>query len=94
MQAKFLNHLIVNNDLLNKFQNIAEIYPDNQITLIVYGLTEFCKKNSNVGRLTFEINLTELQLNLNISHRLLDTAADLANTVMQYSKSVAEIPFK
>lgn len=94
MQAKDLNNLIVNKNLLNKFQNIVEIYPDNQITLIVCGLKEFCRKNSNVGRLTFEINLTELQLILNISHRLLDTAADLANTVMQYSKSVAEIPYK
>lgn len=94
MLAKDLNHLIATKALISKFQQIIDAHPDNHITLLVCGLKEYCRTKSNIGRLAFESNLIELQILLNISHRLLDTAADLANTVMQFSKSVAEILYK
>lgn len=65
------------------------------MTLLVFGLKEYCRGNTrNIGRMAFETALTELQLVANVSHRMLDTAEDLGVTVMQFSKSVAEIPYK
>lgn len=93
--GKELNNLIKANDLLNHLKSIEAIFDNKQITLLVFGLKEFCRQNPcNIGRLAFETALTEIQLLANISHRLLDTADDLGNTVMQFSKSVAEIPYK
>lgn len=94
MLAKELNHLITTKALIVKFQQIIDIHPDNHITLLICGLKEYCRMTSNVGRLAFESDLIKLQILLNISHRFLDTAADMANTVMQFSKSVAELPYK
>lgn len=95
MPAAELNGYVKENELLQRVKLIQCLYPNKQITLLVFGLKEFCRKNrSNVGRMAFERALTEIQLMANVSHRLLDTAEDIGNTVMQFSKSIAEIPYK
>lgn len=75
-------------------QQIQKSNPSKKITMIIYGLKEFCKKSQNVGRLAFETKLTEIQVIMNISHRLIETSADLNITIVQFSKSVGDIPFK
>lgn len=65
-----------------------------KITIIVHGIKEFCRKSKNVGRHSFEKTLTELQVLLNINNRLIETSADLNITVLQFSKSIGDIPFK
>lgn len=62
--------------------------------MIIYGLKEFCRKSKNVGRLAFETKLTELQIQMNVCHRMIETAADLNITIVQFSKSIGDIPFK
>lgn len=95
MTAAELNEAIKNENLSSLIQNIRTFFNEKQITLLIFGLKEFCRtKRNNVGRMAFEIALTETQLVSNISHRLLDTAEDVGQTVMQFSKSVAEIPYK
>lgn len=95
MTATELNDAVKDNNLLPQIQNIQTIYNDKKVTLLVYGLKEFsCSHRNNAGRMTFEMALTEIQLLANVSHRLLDTAEEVGHTVMQFSKSVAEIPYK
>lgn len=90
-----LNETIKLNKLRSLIKNVQQLFNRKQITLLVHGLKEFCRGNrNNVGRLTIETALTEIQLEENIGHRLLDTAEDVGYTVMQYSKSIAEIPYK
>lgn len=95
LQAKELIDLIKRNELLTRITNIQEILTNKEITLIIFGLRDYCRKNSKeIGRRTIEVSLTELQLLNNVSHRLLETAADFGLTVSQFSKSIAEEPFK
>lgn len=47
-----------------------------------------------VSQAQIEYALTELQLVCNCSHRFIETAPDLAQMVTQFTKAVAEIPFK
>lgn len=95
MPASEVNESVKQDKLLSLVQNLQDIFPKNQITLLIHGLKDFCRCNrSNAGRLAFETALTEIQLMANVGHRLLDTAEDMGHTVMQFSKSVAEIPYK
>lgn len=95
MPASEANEAVKQDKLLSLIQDLQGIFPKNQITLLVHGLKDFCRGNqSNAGRLAFETALTEIQLMANVSHRLLDTAEEVGHTVMQFSKSVAEIPYK
>lgn len=95
MTGSGLNETIKCDKLRSLVKNIQQLFNRKQITLLVHGLKEFCRNNrSNVGRLAIETALTEIQLEENVGHRLLDTAEDVGYTVMQYSKSIAEIPFK
>lgn len=83
------------NSLLGQLQNIQSLYNGKQVCLLVCGLRDYCRQYpKQLKRLTIEKTLTELQILANISHRLLDTSADLANVVMQFSKSIAEFPYK
>lgn len=95
LTGRELNDLVKNDELLNHLESTKIMFENKEITLLIIGLKEYCRQNAgNVGRQAFETALTEVQLLANISHRLLDTADDLGNTIMQFSKSVAEIPYK
>lgn len=63
--------------------------------MIIFGLKEFCRRHKNViGIKETEIKLTQLQLLANCSHRLHETPDDVALSVLQFSKAIAEEPFK
>lgn len=85
------------NNILNIVQAAQEELPfDSQsTTLVIYGLKDFCRKRRNVvGIKETEIKLTQLQLLANCSHRLHETPDDIALTIAQMSKAIAEEPFK
>lgn len=85
------------NQILSIVQAAQEVLPLQTLstTLVVYGLKDFCRRNKNViGMKETEIKLTQLQLLANCSHRLHETPDDIAITVLQMSKAIAEEPFK
>lgn len=95
MPATDLNSLITNNGLSIRIQYIKSRFPDKQLTLLIFGLKEFCRINkTKVSRYAFETALTELQMFEGVSHRLLDTFEDIAQVFLQFSKSIAEKPYK
>lgn len=95
MTAAELNSYVITNKLKNRIETIKTQYPDKEVSLMVFGLKEYCRNNrANAGRFAFETALTELQLVHNISHRLLDTAEDVAQIFLQFSKSIAEKLYK
>ncbi len=94
ISADELNEEIERKSIMATMQRIKTENASKSITIIVYGLKEFCRRNKNVGRLQFETTLTELQVLLNVNNRLIETSADLNITVLQFSKSIADIPYK
>lgn len=95
MTAAELNSYIKGKLLIDRIETIKNNYPDKELSLVIFGLKEYCRNNrANAGRIAFETALTELQLLHNISHRLLDTAEDVAQVFLQFSKSIAEKPYK
>jgi len=85
------------NQLLNTVQAAQETLPfvPQSTTLVVYGLKEFCRRHRNViGMKEMEIQLTQLQILADCSHRLHETPDDISLTVTQMSKAIAEEPFK
>lgn len=94
MTAVDLNGYVKSNTLVDHITDVQNKCPNKQVALFVFGLKEFCRGNRNAGRLAIETILTEVQLFNGISHRLMDTAEDVGNAVMQFSKSIAEIPYK
>lgn len=94
MTAAELNGYVKSCQLIDHIADIQSKCPDKQVALLVFGVKEYCRNNRNAGRLAIETALTGVQLFNGTSHRLLDTAEDVGNVVMQFSKSVAEIPYK
>lgn len=94
MFAPQLADQIKGNTLLDFMQSMQKQLPEKQITLLVCGLADRLVANRQLTRLSVEKSMTRLQLLAGISHRLLETAADVANTVVQFTKAVAEAPFK
>jgi len=85
------------NKLLNIVQAAQELLPHypQTTTLVIYGLKDFCRRRRNViGIKETEIKLTQLQLLACCSHRLHETPDDIALTVAQISKAIAEEPYK
>lgn len=95
MTAEELNAYVTSKQLIYRIKNIESVYPDKKLSLMIFGLKEYCRLNrGNVGRFAIETALTELQLLHSISHRLLDTAEDVAQVFLQFTKSIAEKPLK
>lgn len=95
MTAAELNTYVSHGQLINRIETIESEYPDKILSLAIFGLKEYCRVNrQNAGRFAFETALTELQLFHGVSHRLLDTADDVAQMFLQFSKSIAEKPYK
>lgn len=84
------------NLLLNLVQTAQEalLQQSKSTTLVVYGLKDFCRRLKLIGIRETEVQLTQLQLMANCSHRLHETPDDIALTVTQMSKAIAEEPFK
>lgn len=94
MFAAQLGDFIRANGLVSYIQTAQQQMPAKKITLLVCGLSDYLTANRWLSRLAVEKALTRLQLFAGISHRLLDTAADVATTVVLFTKAVAETPFK
>lgn len=95
MTAAELNLYVSCKQLNNRIKELESFYPGKRISLVIFGLKEYCRTNrDNVGRFAYETALTELQLLHDISHRLLDTAEDIVQVFLQFTKSVAEKPYK
>ncbi|GAB0091017.1 hypothetical protein DMENIID0001_058090 [Sergentomyia squamirostris] len=78
-----------------RIQSLKGIYPDRTPVIIIYGLKDsFRKSDKSVNRHDVEMSLVEAQILHNCCHRLVENPAELAATVAQFSKSVAEIPHK
>lgn len=87
IQKKTLNKLI---------ENIISEFEDITLTLLIFGFKQYSKTNKviKINRYEMEESLTEIQLTYNCCHRLQETPDDIAQTVGQFSKAIAEIPFK
>lgn len=82
--------------LLDYIQQIRTAYPaDFTIDLIICGLKSYCRENRGaIGRTETELALTETQLMADVCHRLLETGEEVATIIQQYTKSIAENPYK
>ncbi|XP_074108226.1 methyl methanesulfonate sensitivity 4 [Cotesia typhae] len=57
-------------------------------------LYESIENIPKVSRKIFDINLIQIQLQAKCNSRLIDEAADMSLLIYQYTKSIAEIPYK
>lgn len=83
--------------LLEKVQAAQEDFHTIPVStlLIIYGLKAYCRKHKNATNMReTELYLTQLQILANCSHRIFETPDEVALTVTQISRSVAEEPFK
>lgn len=97
LEAENFVKQIKENRLLSVVQAAQEVltYELMSTTLVVFGLKDLCRRRKNiVGIRETEIQLTQLQLLANCSHRLHETPDDIALTVAQMSKAIAEEPYK
>lgn len=97
IDAKQFIDAIKGRRLLEKIQAAQEdfhIMPVSTL-LIIYGLKAYCRKHKNATNIReTELNLTQLQMIANCSHRIFETPDEIALTISQISRSVAEEPFK
>lgn len=97
-------HVILGRDMLQsvkegnfkgRIESLKDLYPGKSFVILVYGLKDtFRKSDRSVSRHDIEVSLVEAQILHNCCHRLVENPAELAATVAQFSKSVAETPFK
>lgn len=81
--------------LIPTIKSYADIYPDKKISLFIYGFRKFLRgTNTRLSRVKIETELTRLQIHTKFSHRLIEKPTDLMDTIVHFSKSVAEIPIK
>jgi crossover junction endonuclease EME1 len=81
--------------LLTKVQTIQRKFGGKVLTLVIYGLRAYCEKHRGcIGRRETEFALCEVQIMANCCYRMLETAEELGELVAQFSKSIAEEPFK
>lgn len=95
LMGEELINLIKTGKTVTTVKGVKDIFAGKSVTLIIYGLKEYCRVNKDgIGRKLIERSLTEVELYTGCNHRLLETAADLASTICQFTKAVAEEPFK
>lgn len=95
MNATELISHVASNSLSNRIVEIKGHYPNKNITLLVFGLKDYGRRNKQaVNRHAVEMALTELQIVNGVCHRHLDTSEDVAQVFLQYSKSIGEKLYK
>lgn len=95
MLADYFVKAIRESQLLPKIQQVQEENSFKALTLVVYGLKDFCRNHKGaIGLKQIEIKLTQIQLLADCNYRMHETPEDLALTVVQFSKSIAEEPYK
>lgn len=95
MLAEYFVKVIRESKLLLNIQKVQEKNSFKSLTLVVYGLKDFCRNHKQaIGLKQTEIKLTQIQLLAGCNYRMHETPEDLALTVVQFSKSIAEEPYK
>ncbi|XP_055625384.1 crossover junction endonuclease EME1 [Toxorhynchites rutilus septentrionalis] len=95
MEAEELVIRVKEKKLISVIQTLQDLYPGKTISLLVFGLLNYCRNNRGcVGRRETEVALTEIQVFHRCSYQLLETAEEVANFVAQLGKSLAELPYK
>lgn len=81
--------------LIATIKSYADIYPDKKISLLIFAFRKFLRgSNTKLTRVKIETELTRLQIHTKFSHRLIEKPQDLMDTIVHFSKAVAEIPIK
>lgn len=82
--------------LLIEIKKVKNTFPsDFKLNLLVCGLKIYCSTNRGcVSRIETEFALTEIQLVSNSCHRLLESPDEVATIILQYTKAIAEGPYK
>uniref|UniRef100_A0A336M418 CSON011783 protein n=1 Tax=Culicoides sonorensis TaxID=179676 RepID=A0A336M418_CULSO len=96
MPAKdFIQH-VKSKSLLNEIKTIQQMFSsDYTFELMICGLKSYCTRNRGaVGRTESEFALSEIQLQANCCHRLLESSEEVGQVIQQYTKSIAERPYK
>ncbi|XP_039282449.1 crossover junction endonuclease EME1 isoform X4 [Nilaparvata lugens] len=103
---KFSN-VVSNNLLSDEIQQIKRSFENKKITLIIYLGSDFDtgsekwashggarKKKTALSKDKMEMELVRLQFELDCSYRLMNTKAELAKFITQFTKSISEIPYR
>lgn len=87
---------IESDTLLSTVKSYGDIYGDKKISLLIFGFRKFLRgnKHTKLSRLKIETELTRLQIHTSVSHRLIEKATDLVDTIIHFSKAALEIPVK
>lgn len=81
--------------LIPTIKSYADTYPDEKISLLIFGFRKFLRgSNTKLSRVRIETELTRLQVDTKISHRLIEKPDVLLETIVHFGKAVAEIPAK
>uniref|UniRef100_A0A1B0C8C0 ERCC4 domain-containing protein n=1 Tax=Lutzomyia longipalpis TaxID=7200 RepID=A0A1B0C8C0_LUTLO len=95
MQGQDMLDSIKGKEFMGRIESLRGLFPTQSVVLMIYGLKDcFRKSTRDVSRFDIEMALVEAQILHNCNHRLLESPADLAATVIQFCKSIAEGPFK
>lgn len=96
MLAEEFVEAVKKSTLLEKVQNVKAFHPEKSITLVIFGFKDYCrsKKGAAIGIKQTEIKLAQILFLANANYRMHESPEDLALTVAQFSKSIAEEPFK
>lgn len=81
--------------LIPTIKEYAETYSDKKFSLLIFGFRKFLRgSNTKLSRVKIETELTRLQIHTKFSHRLIEKAEVLVETIVHFGKSVAEMPEK
>lgn len=81
--------------LIAKVKSYADTYRGKKFSLLIFGFRKFLRGgNTKLSRVRIETELTRLQMHTRISHRLIEKADVLEDTIIHFGKAVAEIPAK
>lgn len=98
MDASEVISLIAKQALLAHVIGIRSAFDDKRISLGLYGMRNYFERSKRhkgeVKRRDFEFALTELQLMCSCCYRLIDTPQDLGNMISQFTKAIAQAPYK
>lgn len=95
MTAEELVTSVKNRNLIRTFTNVQKQYTDKSLTILIYGLQKYSNDFPKlVNRMDIEMDLTELQIFFNCNHRMIETPEEIALTIVQFTKAVAEKPHK
>ncbi|XP_055384549.1 crossover junction endonuclease EME1 [Condylostylus longicornis] len=72
-------------------EKLIKKFPNSIVTIIIYGIKNF---NTNPNKKEIETVLLEIQIKYNCCHRCYETYTEIAQVIVQFSKAVAEAPFK